>query len=205
MSEIKYYAVRVGREPGIYDSWPACSAQVNGFSGAIFKSFLTRAEAQSYLDTASQDPARTAEDAPSGLLMEAYVDGSYNIRTGEYSYGAAVSFGGEEFLLSEKFPADEELSAMHNVAGELAGAMAAMRFALEKGAEELIIYHDYAGIGCWARGEWKTNKTGTKAYKAFCDSLAGRLSVRFSKVPGHSGVVGNELADRLAKQALGLE
>lgn len=31
------YAVKVGREMGIFDSWQACQAQVNGFPDAQFK------------------------------------------------------------------------------------------------------------------------------------------------------------------------
>lgn len=45
----KYYAVAVGRKPGIYRSWDECQAQTNGFSNAKFKSFKTEAEAQRYL------------------------------------------------------------------------------------------------------------------------------------------------------------
>ena len=33
MSKKKYYAVRVGKTPGIYFTWADCSAQVTGFKG----------------------------------------------------------------------------------------------------------------------------------------------------------------------------
>ena len=42
----KYYAVRQGKVPGIYESWDACRAQVHGYSQAIYKSFPTREEAE---------------------------------------------------------------------------------------------------------------------------------------------------------------
>jgi ribonuclease HI len=45
----KFYAVRAGRLPGIYTTWDDAKAQVVGFSGAIFKSFLSREEAESYM------------------------------------------------------------------------------------------------------------------------------------------------------------
>lgn len=45
----KFYAVRRGRNPGIYDSWEACSKQVNKFSGACFQAFQTKAEADEFL------------------------------------------------------------------------------------------------------------------------------------------------------------
>ena len=52
------------------------------------------------------------------------------------------------------------------------------------------------------RSEWKTNKSGTQAYKAFYDAIKDDLKVEFIKVPAHSGVKYNELADSLAKDAI---
>ncbi|MBQ2004700.1 MAG: RNase H1/viroplasmin domain-containing protein, partial [Peptococcaceae bacterium] len=34
MAGKKYYAVKVGRETGIFTTWDACKAQVQGYSGA---------------------------------------------------------------------------------------------------------------------------------------------------------------------------
>ena len=36
---MKYYAVRKGRNPGIYTSWDLCLKEVKGYKGAIYKSF----------------------------------------------------------------------------------------------------------------------------------------------------------------------
>jgi len=48
----KYYAVRVGRHPGIYITWPEAQKEVTGFTGAVYKSFPTLVEAQEYMHTA---------------------------------------------------------------------------------------------------------------------------------------------------------
>ncbi|KRK80825.1 ribonuclease H family protein [Companilactobacillus nodensis] len=45
----KYYAVRRGKTPGIYRTWAECKAQVDGFTNARYKSFVTEAEAQKFL------------------------------------------------------------------------------------------------------------------------------------------------------------
>lgn len=46
MKKQKYYVVWKGRRTGIFKTWDEASAQVNGFAGAQFKSFDTRAEAE---------------------------------------------------------------------------------------------------------------------------------------------------------------
>ena len=193
---MKYYAVRNGRKIGIFETWEQCKAQVDGFSGAEYKSFTKKEDAQNYL---------TGEDMvtnPSGTV--AYVDGSYNIETCEFSYGAVIFTGEEMKTFSEKF-SDPEMATMRNVAGEIKGSEFVMRYCLENGISEVAIYYDYEGISAWAEGRWKTNKHGTIAYKEFYDEIKGKLKVSFEKVKGHSGDTYNDMADRLAKDALGIK
>jgi tRNA A37 threonylcarbamoyladenosine dehydratase/ribonuclease HI len=135
--------------------------------------------------------------------ITAYVDGSYNVATKEYSYGAVIFAGDKKECFSEKFN-DPELATMRNVAGELEGSMKAMRYAVEAGAKELDIFYDYEGIEKWCTGAWKTNKDGTKAYKAFYEQISQKVKVNFHKVRGHSGDRYNDEADALAKAALGI-
>ncbi|KAG2439406.1 hypothetical protein HXX76_004763 [Chlamydomonas incerta] len=45
----KFYAVRVGRKPGIYSDWAEVKPLVDGFAGAQHKSFKSRSEAEAYL------------------------------------------------------------------------------------------------------------------------------------------------------------
>lgn len=63
MTKAKFYAVRKGRQPGIYDSWVETKAQINGFSSAQHKAFKTRQEAEQYLNEAPA-PAPTAAPVP---------------------------------------------------------------------------------------------------------------------------------------------
>ena len=46
MAKKKYYAVKQGVKPGIYETWAECEAQTKGFSGAQYKSFGSMAEAE---------------------------------------------------------------------------------------------------------------------------------------------------------------
>ena len=201
----KYYAVRVGRNTGVFLTWAECQKQVTGFPGAVFKSFTTIEEAENFVKGIVPQIEKSGEQilkVEPGALV-AYVDGSYNVENNQFSYGM-VLLDGEQELKFQQFFIDEELASMRNVAGEVKGAEAAMRYAVEQGFHKLYIYHDYEGIAKWCQGAWKTNKEGTKAYKAYFDSIRDKLQVVFVKVAAHTGDKYNEMADKLAKEALGI-
>lgn len=202
MAKKKYYGVKVGKTPGVYLTWEECKSQVDGYSGAVYKSFPTLAEAEEFVGVHRMNRATETEEPefPSGGAT-AYVDGSYNAATGEYSCGVVFLYEGEEIQIAQKGES-EELASMRNVAGEILGAELAMRKAVEMGIPSLSIYHDYQGIASWCLGEWKTNKEGTRAYKEYFDSISQDLKIRFVKVKGHSGDKYNDIADELAKSVI---
>ncbi len=209
----KFYAVKVGRKPGVYLNWNDCKAQVDGYTGAKYKSFKTYEEAidfsgvdenykqLSLFDELSNTPCPQEKPFSDSQNAVAYVDGSYNISNKLFSYGMVIFYDNEELHFSEKID-DTELAEMRNVAGEIKGAEAAMHFAYSKNCKNLTLYYDYEGIAKWCQGLWKTNKPGTIAYKQFYDSIKSHLNVKFIKVKGHSGDKYNDLADELAKAAI---
>ena len=77
--------------------------------------------------------------------------------------------------------------------------------AIDMGVTTLTIYYDYEGVAKWATHQWKTNKPVSIQYVAYVDSVRDRIKVDFVHVKGHTGIPGNERADRLAKEAVGIE
>lgn len=225
-----YYAVRTGRTPGIYTSWDECRTQIFHFPAAIYKKFSTMAEAEAFMQNAvpaepaasaasaaSAEPAAaTAEPAgdfpaaPADSLFDgvatdalAYVDGSFNAASAVYGYGVVIlARDGSEHRFQGS-GSDPELSSMRNVAGEIHGAMRAVKEAVSLGIPSLTVFYDYLGIQCWAEGIWKANKKGTQNYRDFIKASRAQIDIRFHKVKAHSGVHYNEIADRLAKDAVG--
>ncbi|MCI5605048.1 MAG: ribonuclease H family protein [Clostridia bacterium] len=197
----KYYAVKNGRHTGIYETWDECREQVNGYSGAEYKSFSNYSDAASYIggQISLFDEPNFSENT-----VVAYVDGSYNIHTRQFAYGVVIFHDGKELTFSQSF-SDPELASMRNVAGEIKGAEKAMQYCAENNLSSLEIYYDYEGIEKWCTGAWKTNKSGTIAYKKFYDEISKSVKISFNKVKGHSGDKYNDMADRLAKDALGIE
>jgi viroplasmin and RNaseH domain-containing protein len=199
---MKYYAVKAGYIPGVYETWDECKKQVDGFSGASYKGFSTYQDAVHFLnatDNASFLASNTTKAAHAEAV--AYVDGSYDDSIKTFAYGVVIFHNGLEKHFSGKMN-DPELIEMRNVAGEIKAAEHAMQFCIDYNIKSIDIYHDYAGIAKWCTGEWKATKKGTKGYKAFYDSIKTKLFVNFIKVKGHSGDKYNDLADQLAKSAL---
>lgn len=212
MAKNNYYAVRVGKTPGIYKTWEECKAQVIGYKGAIYNGFAEKQDAEDFLrgglsassTDAASDNDENPQVEPSVSEITAYVDGSFSSGK-SFGCGCIILKDGEIIAEISKAYEDEELATMRNVAGEIKASELAMQYALDNGYTSLSIYHDYQGIASWCLGEWKTNKAGTIAYKQFYDDIKDKLKVHFIKVKGHSGDEYNEIADRLAKKALGIE
>lgn len=191
---MKYYAVRIGRNPGIYHTWDECKRETMGFKGASFKKFSTREDAEAFINEVEEEKKESAEKDE--LIV--YVDGSYRNKDKSHSYGVYMFNDEEEYTYSKRFFKDSE---MRNVSGEIKGAMRAMEEAVKLGKKKIYLHYDYEGIRSWALGFWKTNKEGTIYYKNFYDSIKDKLEVKFIKVEAHSGVKYNELVDQLAKEA----
>lgn len=195
----KVYAVKVGRKPGIYYTWDECKSEVDGFSGAEYKGFSTKADAEAYLGSAKKSHNQELAHKD---VAEAYVDGSYDVANHRYAAGGVIIYNGDEYEFSEAY--DGDCADLRNVAGEIMGARLAIEYCLRNGIKNLVIYHDYMGIGMWGDDRWKANLDMTKEYKDFVRQAREKMNIRFVKVKAHSGDRYNEIADKLAKSALGI-
>lgn len=62
----KFYVVWLGHEPGVYTEWPKAKAQIDGYKGAKYKSFPTRAQAEAAYAGSFDRYIRSATTANSG-------------------------------------------------------------------------------------------------------------------------------------------
>lgn len=130
--------------------------------------------------------------------LVAYIDGSFDKRSGAVGSGGIIFYNNEswEFSFGTK---DSFYTEYWNVSGELLGAMHVLKEARKCGAQEVHLYYDYMGIEMWALGRWKTNNPLTQYYAKFVKDYLPTMAIHFHKVAAHTGVEYNERADQLAK------
>lgn len=217
----KTYVVWKGRKPGIYDSWDECRAQTDFYPGAIFKSFVTRDEAEeafgnkpwlpkpAYIKAMKEEQKSLGKDP-----VSIFCDGGCDPNPGPSGTGMAVYKSGHIF---EHWMGHHEPEGTNNRA-ELLGMQEAINYIIplvDQGivtpAKPAVIYCDsqYA-INCltkwslgWKKNGWKTKEGNPVQNREIIESSASNLramrnAVEVRKIKAHVGIAGNELADQLA-------
>lgn len=218
MAKQKFYAVRVGKTPGIYLTWSQAQEQVKGFSGAEYKSFSTEEEAIKYLSSEEPKESTKSSDKVSDMndkieveiknLQDgeviAFVDGSHSPDADgkeKYSFGVFLITNESEDSLYKAF-VDKAHIESRNIAGEIEGVKQAILWAIENKKQKIKVFYDYAGIEKWATKEWNAKAKISQEYSKFFDEKSKLINIEFEHVKAHSGIVYNEKADELAKRAL---
>lgn len=212
MAAKKYYGVKKGKITGVFNSWQACKASVDGYSGAEYKGFATLEDAKAYMgdqcnlcfepmEEKGESKAEAADIPTEGWLL-AYVDGSYDDSLKKYAFGCVFILS-DGRVYTEYGNGDNAQSLQHrNVTGEMLGAMYAVQFARLNGFSRLEICYDYQGIEKWVTGEWRAKTELTDKYANSMREWAKSIEIRFTKVAAHTNICYNELADKMAKTGL---
>ena len=227
MAKNKYYAVVKGRKPGIYLEWSGSNgaeSQIKGFSGAIFKGFVTRQEAETWYtevsitqtyppkDVKPEHPASDDRLLPPSKLSEAqdgrivvYTDGGCIGNPGPGGYGIVILGGGKRLEMSGGF------AYTTNNRMELTACIVALQSIQESLPITLYSDSQYVVNGIslnWAN-KWRINgwrkSNGDKAENQdLWESLlnvCSQHSVEFVWVRGHVGTIENERCDQLSMHA----
>ena len=64
LSKMSFYAVKVGRSPGVYRSWEDCAKQVHKYPKAVYKKFSTMSGATTFIDRPSYSYRKTKTILP---------------------------------------------------------------------------------------------------------------------------------------------
>ncbi len=208
----KFYVIWVGREPGIYSDWPTAQKQIMKFSGAKYKSFPSKAEAEAAFagGTVSSDANLSAPPVKTDIVI--YCDGGCDPNPGKAGSGVAVY---QNDQLSQLWYGMFNPNGTNNTA-ELNALYYSLRLAqhaINQGLTAQILCDSMYSIQCirdwaagWERNGWK-KKTGEiknldiiKQAYALYNQIKDK--VLLSHVKAHAGTEGNELADRMTMVAV---
>ena len=181
---MKYYAVKIGRVPGIYTSWDECQKQTKGFSCPIFRSFQNLEDAMIFMEDIKETKIR--------YDYIIYTDGSYSNKK---SGGSALCLETQTVFYGRN------VGKQSNNMGELYGIFLAISH-FGKMNESILIKIDSEYAHHVITGEYKA-KENIKEISLIQAKIKNRkIHVTFEHVYGHSNNKGNELADFYAKKAL---
>jgi len=135
-------------------------------------------------------------------MVEIYVDGSFSKDIGKFAGWAfvVVQDGVEHF---NKNGLTKEEAKSWNVDGEVYATIEGIKYCIDNNIKEVTICYDYTGIENWATSIWKCKSNISKKYVQFIQDNKD-VKLNFRKIKSHSGDKFNNLADKLATQALWL-
>jgi ribonuclease HI len=195
-----YYSVFKGFNKGIYRSWKDCEKEVKGYKGAIYKKFKCENEAKEFLNNGVLIDERNE-------ILKVYTDGSC-INNGKKCSkgGIGIYFGdGDSRNVSKKLECDK---VTNNVA-ELSALNEALDI-LEECDSDIIIYTDskYVILCCTSYGKkqsvknWIEDIPNKDLVKLVYNKFLSKKNVKLEYVRGHNNNYGNEMADKLARDAV---
>lgn len=157
MAKSKFYVVWRGVNPGVYDNWADCKAQVSGFGGAKYKSFENREEAAKAFETGYTHYLKEASSSPKALSFLATeppigkpinesiaVDAACSGNPGDMEYRGVYTATGQEI-----FHIGPLKEGTNNV-GEFLALVHGLALLKQKGSD-LPIYSDSRNAISWVK------------------------------------------------------
>lgn len=217
----KFYVVWSGRKTGVFTDWAGAQQAVDKFTGARFKAFASRAEAeQAFRDGSSAHivrragasktkSERSAEHTAHRYEISIYCDGACEPNPGNAGSGVVIYRDG---VLSELWYGLYNPNGTNNTAelNALHQALIIAEREINAGSSVEICSDSQYAINCisvwapgWEKKGWQKKDGEIKNLDIIqdCYAIYQRLQdeeFHLTHVAAHVGTEGNELADRMA-------
>lgn len=155
MAKKKFYVVLEGHQTGIFDNWPETEAQIKGFSGAKFKGFPSREQAEDALEFGWEDgkhspntsPADPAPATADYIAESISVDAACSGNPGVMEYQGVITGSGKQIIKSKIYPVGT------NNIGEFLAVVHALRHLSALNDTKTPIYTDSISAIAWVRNK----------------------------------------------------
>lgn len=154
-----FYTVWNGIVPGVYSDWKECKRQVDGYDGAIYKSFPTKEEAErafndtpwkyvgkNATNTTTKAKALSVENNPAIIKNSLAVDAACSGNPGDMEYRGVYILTGEEVFRQGPY----EMGT--NNIGEFLAIVHGLALLKQKGSQ-IPIYTDSANAIIWIKNK----------------------------------------------------
>ena len=141
----KYYAVKNGRNIGIFNTWDECLESTKGFPGAIFKSFNSEEEAKAFLEDKDIYNEEISKYIDEGYAV-AFSDGSFDEKLNRYSYGVVCIDRDMNETELYNFGNNPKYIDTRNIIGEILGVFNALDWVITNGYDKIKLFYDYEGL-----------------------------------------------------------
>ena len=173
--KVKFYVVWEGHQPGVYDNWDAAKKQVDGYTGAKYKSYESKTEADKVFKEKPEKhiyAQKVVEIKPTKLfsvgkpiLDSLVVDAAWSTATGDMEYQGIYLGTKEKLFLQGPFK-----DGTNNI-GEYLAIVHALSF-LKKQEKKIPVYSDSRTAISWIkRKEANTKLVPTKQNAPLFDLL----------------------------------
>lgn len=136
----------------------------------------------------------------------AFTDGAYSQTKNKGGYGVVLFTKSNKEIYDKAFrwstQSHKQIIKLHNVGAECEAVKFIVGKAIEKNIQKITMFYDYEGICKWLSREWKANNEYTKNYINVMMQYSQQIKIGFVKVKSHVGIIYNELADKIATNAL---
>ena len=215
--------MRSGREPGIYQTWAECKAQVDGYAKAQYKGFSSLEEAEAYLGNAKtnkpaapekKSAARRGMDEAEELEMlktsdglkrvTIYADGACLGNPGPGGYGVVLIHGKErkEFSRGFRLTTNNRMEILACIVG-LEALKTPCAVTLYSDSQYVVNSMTKGWALRWRKNKWKRNGEDVPNADLWARllDLCDKHRVSFNWIRGHAGNKENERCDQLAREA----
>lgn len=212
---MKYYAIKKGKKPGIYTTWAEAKKQVDGFSGAVYKGFTSKKEAETFM-TAGMKKINLSKDA-----IIVYTDGGSrntgNVRGGHVRSADKAAWAYLINIGSKKIEDSAGEFGVTNNKMELTALIEALKKLeeLNKQRDDILVISDskylinaitLGWMQGWKKRGWKKSDGQEPANKDLwirLDKLLPKFSnLQINWTKGHATNSGNNRVDELLNKTM---
>lgn len=150
MAKQKFYVVWKGRKTGVFSTWAECEAQVKGFTGARFKSFATKAEAEKAFSEGGSKQSSAKRSEPLTTFDEEIDYDSISVDVGCRGNPGIVEYKGVDTRTGEVLFSHDEIHIGTNNMGEFLAIVHGLAYTKQRG-ETKTIYSDSLTAIKWVK------------------------------------------------------